>query len=173
MSSLTPTVPPSVALRNRFYHVGGVLAPTIPSYVERPADRELYEALRAGELCYVLDTRQMGKSSLIARVGSRLRQEGSAVAFVDVSSFGQTLTVDQWYAAHLDRLAGEFKLEAEIDAFIDANDKLPAVDLWLRGLRDVVLARLANERVVIVFDEIDHGVAFRFRQTSSSWASGT
>ena len=46
-----------------FQAAGGALAPDAPSYVERAADRELIERVSAGELCYVLTPRQMGKSS--------------------------------------------------------------------------------------------------------------
>ena len=50
-----------------FFVAGGTLTADAPSYVERKADRELQEALRAGEYCYVLDSRQVGKSSLLIR----------------------------------------------------------------------------------------------------------
>jgi len=45
-----------------FYVTGGTLRPDAPSYVERQADLDLFEGLLKGEFCYVLTSRQMGKS---------------------------------------------------------------------------------------------------------------
>ena len=47
-----------------FYITGGTLPPDAPSYVEWQADTDLFTTLLAGETCYVLNFRQMGKSSL-------------------------------------------------------------------------------------------------------------
>ena len=49
------------------YTTGGTVRPDSPGYIERKADSKLFEALRSGEYCYVLDSRQKGKSSLMAR----------------------------------------------------------------------------------------------------------
>ncbi|GJD22202.1 hypothetical protein RIVM261_071580 [Rivularia sp. IAM M-261] len=50
------------------YQVGGSLPPNAPIYVKRSSDQDLYEGLKAGDFCYVLNSRQMGKSSLRVQV---------------------------------------------------------------------------------------------------------
>jgi hypothetical protein len=49
------------------YVVGGSLPLDAVSYVKRSADDEFFVGLKAGKFCYVLNSRQMGKSSLRVR----------------------------------------------------------------------------------------------------------
>src|SRR4051812_46693546 len=99
-----------------FYVTGGSLRADTPSYVERQADRELYAGLAAGDFCYLLTSRQMGKSSLMVRTAQKLRQDGARVAVLDLTAFGQNLGAEQWYYSLLLRLGEQLDLEAELEA---------------------------------------------------------
>ena len=96
-----------------FYVTGGTLRPDAPSYIERQADKELCDGLLRGEFCYVLTSRQMGKSSLMVRTVKRLREEGVAVAVLDLTAIGQNLTIEQWYDGLISRLGQQLDLEEE------------------------------------------------------------
>ena len=93
-----------ISSQERFYIAGGTLRPDVPSCVERQADSDLYAGLLQGEFCYVLTSRQMGKSSLMVRTASKLREQGIAAVVLDLTAFGQTLTADQWYDGLLLRM---------------------------------------------------------------------
>jgi hypothetical protein len=140
--------------RGEFYVTGGTLRPDAPSYVERQADRDLWEGLLQGEFCYVLTSRQMGKSSLMVRTVKRLREEGVAVAVLDLTAIGQNLTIAQWYDGLISRLGQQLDLEDELFEFWSAHQELGPLQRWLNAIEEVVLKRIPG-RVVVFVDEID------------------
>ncbi len=83
-----------------FYVTGGTLRQDGASYVERQADKDRYEGLQRGEFCYVLTSRQMGKSSLMVHTATRLRGNGTAVVVLDLTAIGQNLKGDIISAAY-------------------------------------------------------------------------
>src|SRR5207244_8582250 len=128
-----------------FYVTGGTLRHDTPSYVERQADKDLYEGLQRGEFCYVLTSRQMGKSSLMVRTAARLREEGVQVAVLDLTAIGQNLSPEQWYGGLLRRLGRQLDpsgdLEDELDDFWLDQDRFGPLQRWMAALEQVVLPK--------------------------------
>ena len=147
-----------------FYQIGGTLPADIPSYVERGADTELYREIRAGKFCYVLTTRQRGKSSLMIRTAERLRADGARVAIVDLTGIGATkdsFTADQWYYGIAANIVDQLGLNADLDSWWKKRAELPSLQRLIRFLRDIVLANTAGP-VVIFVDEIDSSLGLPF-----------
>jgi hypothetical protein len=98
------------------YQVGGSLGIDTRSYVKRKADEELYQALKRGEFCYVLNTRQMGKSSMMVRAYHLLQQEGYRCTTVDMSCVGsENITPLQWYKGIVTELWRGFSLSGKVN----------------------------------------------------------
>ena len=104
----------SVVVDHDFFQSnGGTLKPDAPSYIERPADQELYDCVLAGGYAYVLTPRQMGKSSLMTRTAAKLSAEGVHVAILDLSGIGgdsRFMSADEWYFALANRMLGELAI---------------------------------------------------------------
>jgi TolB-like protein len=139
---------------DNFYVTGGTLRYDAPCYVERQADRDLFANLIQGEYCYVLTSRQMGKSSLMVRTASRLRQQGIQVATWDLTAIGQNLTPEQWYDGLIVSLGRQLHLEAELDSFWLRQERLGPVQRLCLAIQEVAL-RQSPAKLIIFVDEID------------------
>ncbi len=137
-----------------FYITGGTLPGSALSYVTREADHQLYEGLCQGQFCYVLTSRQMGKSSLMIRTAARLREAGIGAAVLDLTAIGQNLTAEQWYDGLLNRLGLQLQLEDELEEFWLDRSRLGPLQRWMKAIREIILPRVPG-RLVIFVDEID------------------
>ena len=138
-----------------FFVTGGTVPPNASSYIEREADRELFEALSEGQYCYVLNSRQMGKSSLAVRTIAKLAEAGIACAFIDLTRLGSaSVTADQWYSGLVVETGRALECRAEALAYLQANKAVGAVQRFLGFLSEVAIRKVPGP-IVVMIDEID------------------
>jgi WD40 repeat protein len=137
------------------YQVGGSLTASASSYITRQVDTDFYAKLKAGEFCYVFNSRQMGKSSLVVRTMERLRKDGVVCAPISLQAFGTNLTLSQWYASLLYNLASNFALETDFYSWFDARYERLSPLQCLSEFIDTILLAEVTENIVVFIDEID------------------
>ena len=132
-------------MADNFYITGGTLPQDANSYVVRRADTDLLDGLRSGEFCYVLNTRQMGKSSLMVRAARQLRLEGWRVAILDLTAIGANLTVEQWYFGLLNRVAAQLGDSVDVAAFWKRHREMGPMQRFVEGLYHILTAKEEGE----------------------------
>lgn len=147
------------------YRVGGSLPEHAPSYVVRQADRDFYNGLKAGDFCYVFNSRQMGKTSLLVRTIHRLRNEGVACTTIDVSGRGSgDIKLEQWYAGIVYTLVKDFNLANPLQfmkSWWQERDFLDPAQRLAEFIETILLPNTSTQ-IAIFIDEIDSTLSLNF-----------
>lgn len=147
----------------KYFQAGGTLRSTTPSYVERPADQQLFETIQRGELAYVLTPRQMGKSSLIVRTEKKCRSLDFDTSVIDLTSLGTVSTeqIDSWYISLLNQVKEDVNLPLEPSTWWRDQESTPS-QRFLNFLREVA-EKYIEKQLIIFIDEIDSMLRLDFR----------
>ena len=143
------------------FTVGGTVQAGGGIYLPRPADDELLTHCLAGDFCYVLTARQMGKSSLMVRTAERLREQERRAVIIDLTGIGTTLQAEQWYLGLIDEIIEQLDLEIDYRAWWEKYAHLGATLRLSRFLHEELLSALP-EPLVIFIDEIDATLSLPF-----------
>lgn len=142
--------------------VGGTVQVKDGTYLERPADTELYQVCKQGDFAYVLGSRQIGKSSLMNSTEQKLRGEGIRTAVIDLTSIGSATDEEIWYYSLTTELSYRLQLKTDVDRWWNEQpSRLSSTQQFQLFLREVVFEEIP-ESIVVFIDEIDFTLGLDF-----------
>lgn len=147
-----------------FFVVGGAVLPDRACYIERRADEALRESIAERRFSFVLSPRASGKSSLMARTITKLRQSNQLAAVVDLAQIGARSDGDdagRWYYSIAYRVLRELRLRTDLQSWWQDSSVLAGEQRLVEFFSEVVLAHTI-EPVTIFVDEIERAEALPF-----------
>ncbi|MBM0745542.1 AAA-like domain-containing protein (plasmid) [Phormidium sp. CLA17] len=111
----------------------------------------------------MLNSRQMGKSSLRVRTMRRLQGDHIVCVVIDVTAIGtQQVTPDRWYAGLVGTIVNSLKLQINLRSWWREHEHLSAVNRLNVFIESVLLVEI-HQPIVIFIDEIDSILSLMFK----------
>ena len=144
----------------KIFTLGGTVQAGDGLYLSRKADAELLDYCRNGEYVYILFTRQVGKSSVMANAAEQLGDTVQSVN-LDLTKIGTQVSPEKWYLGLLAILEEDLLLETDALAWWQEHDHLGLTQRLTDFVEHVVLHEVTDP-VVIFVDEIDTTLSLDF-----------
>lgn len=141
--------------KGSYFSLGGAIIPRERSvYVRRIADDELLESCQNGEYCYVLDARQMGKTSLIYNTEDRLKRRGFKTAIIDLEKIGTSFEhPGEWFYGFAYMLLQGLEVEFNLPVWWTEHANLPYTARLTELFIEIL--RRCPDPIVVFVDEIE------------------
>ncbi len=146
-----------------YYKVGGPLSETDKSYVKRQADDDIINLVKKGEHCYVFNSNQTGKTSLVQHTANELQKEGFACIITDFLNMGKG-EKQQWYNTLINNLStvktndnSNVLSEFDVDNWLNDQEKRNITPEFLLStfIKEVLLEKIPKDKNLVIFiDEI-------------------
>ena len=139
-----------------FFAVGTPLQPLRASYIRRPADELLFEAMIAGRFAHVIAPDQSGKTSLISATAARLENNGVAVAILDLEQLGLRdggTDAGRFYYSVAYRILRQLRIRFELQTWWQDKSLFSNRQRLHEFYSEVVLGQ-TKQPVAILVDEI-------------------
>ncbi|MGB3760715.1 MAG: AAA-like domain-containing protein [Rivularia sp. (in: cyanobacteria)] len=154
------------------YQVGGSLPSAASTYVVREADKILYIGLKTGSFCYVLNSRQMGKSSLRVRIMKKLQEEGFVCCAIEMRDIcGYEVTPDEFFGGFLSLIVSGLDLDIDVGEWWYKYEYLSPL-LRLSKFIEEKFLNIVSQNIVIFVDELDNVLSLKFKDDFFAFVRG-
>ncbi|MBN3960154.1 AAA-like domain-containing protein [Nostoc sp. NMS8] len=147
------------------YQVGGSLKYDDSTYIVRQADEQLYTRLKTGDFCYVCNSHQTGKSSLLHQTIHRLEKENYICVYLNSVLLGTNqITPIQWYKGIIVSLFHKLNLTERVNfgSWWEQQSELDPVQKLYQFVEQVLLREFQNNRILIFIDNINSLLSLNF-----------
>lgn len=155
---------------------GGALSLEASTYIQRLADRALYNFLTqetTQQCCYILAARQSGKTSLMIRIADQLQGDGYHCVTMNLQGFGSTVNEASLCQSLLWEISATFPapearmLTQNIEQRSQEMANYPSALQFRESLKYIMqhLRKKGTEKLIVFLDEIQSLISWKLQNS--------